>query len=219
MTILPSLLYSDLHQLRQRFAEAVTVSDEVHIDFADGNFVQNLLPHAREVVEIEGEAELEGHLMVQSPNEWVDILLADDRFSRIIVHAESEGDIGNLLQKIKHSDRKAGVALKPETAVSVLDDWVEWIDQVLLLFVDPGFNGSPFQPDVIDKVAEVKRKLPNAEVSADGGMRPDTLPLVFDAGVQRVAVGSYLHGRPLTSGLAELNQLVNRDRVNEAEAV
>jgi ribulose-phosphate 3-epimerase len=204
MKLLPSLLYPDFEELTHRLVESLPVSNEVHIDFADGVFVPNTLPDVAKVKSIQGDAAIEAHLMVQDPASWIEAALDDVRFERIIIHAEAFGDIPSLLKRIRGMGRKAGVALKPSTPVAMLTPWAEWLDQVLILSVDPGFNGAPFQPETVEKIAETVKTYPNIDVSADGGMNLETLPLVAKAGATRAAVGSFLHGRGLAEGMQEL---------------
>src|SRR5690606_911871 len=110
---------------------------------------------------------------------------------------EAKGDIEAMLQRIQAKGRKAGIALKPETPVEAIVQWSKHIDQVLILMVDPGFNGSPFQPEAVGKIGQVRQLLPGVEVSVDGGIRPETLPLVVKAGADRAAIGSFLHDKSL----------------------
>lgn len=208
--MIPSLLYQDAGELHQRFLECVAVTSEAHVDFADGIFVPNRLPSPEVFKDFPGQIALEAHLMVQEPQNWVEQLLEDQRFERIIVHAEADGDLSAMFEKIKKADRMAGVALKPETSIEVLNQWANQIDQVLLLFVDPGFNGSPYQPEVLAKIDQIRNAFGELVISADGGMRPETMVDVVGSGVTRIAVGSYLHGKPLSGGLRELRQVVDQ---------
>lgn len=204
MKLLPSLLYPDFAQFSARFAECVAMGGEVHIDFADGEFVPNRLPSIDKVMSLPGEIELEAHLMVQKPTGWIDSALHDNRFKRLLIQPESEVDIAAVAHRVKQAGRKIGLALEPETSVEQVAPYLGVVDQVLVLLVNPGFNGSPFIPEMLEKIKQLRSQYPHLEIEADGGMNPETLALVQAAGADRATIGSYLHEKPLAEGLAEL---------------
>ena len=204
MKILPALLFPNYNQLIGRYHESISIFDEVHIDFADGDFVDNLLPDVPSISALSGQTSIEAHLMVQKPQSWVEQALQDERFKRIIIHAEAEAEFETLLVEIRQKNRRAGVALNPSTPIEVIDPYVQYLDQVLVLLVEPGFNGSPFIGNAVSKIEEIKKKYPLLTVEADGGMSPKTIPLVQQARADRAAVGSYLHQGNMADRLAEI---------------
>lgn len=206
MKLLASLLYSDFEQFSARFNQCVKLGHEIHIDFADGAFVPNRLPSIDRVKSLPGNIIIEAHFMVQQPRTWVETALEDNRFQTLIIHAEAEVDIADTAALIKQSGRKAGLALKPNTTIEDVASNLDKVDQVLVLHVDPGFNGSPFIPEMINKVRELRQKFPQLEIEADGSMNPDTLPFVKEAGASRAAIGSYLHDKDLETTLTKLKQ-------------
>lgn len=211
MKLLPSLLYPDFDQFSERFAQCVDLGGQVHIDFADGEFVANRLPSIDKVISLHGQIEIEAHFMIQQPTAWVQSALTDNRFKTLIVHAESDFDLEGLSTQVRHSGRKFGLALKPQTSVDQIADSIELIDQVLVLLVDPGFNGSPFIPEMVQKIYEIRQRFPDLIVEADGGMNPETLSLVKAAGAHHAAIGSYLHQKDLKPNLDRLRQLLDSE--------
>lgn len=212
MKLLPSLLYPDFEQFSARFTQCVELGGEVHIDFADGEFVANRLPSIEKVISLPGDIDIEAHLMVQDPARWVESALRDERFRTIIFHAEADVDIAELAITIKQARRRVGLALKPETPIEHLKSVLNLLDQVLVLFVKPGFNGSPFIPDMAQKIVSLRQLYPQLIVEADGGMNPETLHVVKAAGAHKVAIGSYLHNKNLEQGLSELSMHLERGK-------
>ncbi len=210
MKLLPSLLYSDFEQFSARFNQCVELGYETHIDFADGEFVPNRLPSIDRVKTLPGKIVLEAHFMVQQPATWVESALEDDRFQTIIIHAEAEVEIAEIVAQVKQSGRKIGLALKPSTTIEQVATNLDRVDQVLVLLVDPGFNGSPFMPEVLDKIRELHQRYPHLIIEADGGMNPDTLPLAQSAGANRAAIGSFLHDRNLATSLADIQKQLEK---------
>jgi ribulose-phosphate 3-epimerase len=204
MKLLPSLLYSDFEQFSERFRQCVELDEEIHIDFADGEFVANRLPSIDKVIQLPGKAVLEAHFMVQKPEAWVESALQDERFQTLIIHAEADVNISRMATLVRQAGRKIGLAIKPTTTLDQVTAYLPMIDQVLVLMVDPGFNGSPFIPGMVDKIRTLRNDFPQLIVEADGGMNPDTLLEVQAAGANRVAIGSYLHDKNLKNVLREL---------------
>ena len=210
MKLLPSLLYPDFEQFSARFHECIALDGEVHIDFADGDFVANRLPSIDKVVTLPGEIKLEAHFMVQRPAGWVESALKDNRFQTLIIHAEADVDIPVIVGQVKQAGRRIGLALKPTTTIEQVAPYLPMVDQVLVLLVDPGYNGSPFLPEMVDKIQQLRVQYPQLVIEADGGMDPETLPLVQKAGANQAAIGSYLHDKNLSRGLADLQELLER---------
>ena len=211
MKLLPSLLYPDYSQFSERFAECVVLGKSVHVDFADGEFVPNSLPSIEEVVQLPGEVELEAHFMVQRPNDWIGIALQDYRFLTLNIHAEADVDIVPTASMIKKANRRVGLAIKPSTTIQHVEKYLPYVDQVLVLCVDPGFNGSPFIPENVEKIRSLKAQFPGLLVEADGGMNATTLPLVQDAGADQAEIGSYLHGKEIGESLNKLQGILQQD--------
>ena len=204
MKLLPSLLYPDFEQFSARFHECIALDGEVHIDFADGDFVANRLPSIDKVVTLPGEIKLEAHFMVQRPAGWVESALKDNRFQTLIIHAEADVDIPVIVGQVKQAGRRIGLALKSTTTIEQVAPYLPMVDQVLVLLVDPGYNGSPFLPEMVDKIQQLRVQYPQLVIEADGGMNPETVPLAVRAGATKVSVGSYLAEGDLSMKLQEL---------------
>lgn len=209
--IVPTLLCQTVPALQAGLDRWASMVEMVQIDFADGIFVPNTLPTPQDIAQLSTTLEYECHLMVEQPAEWVDQLLQNDRVVSIVVHVESHVSVAVVQERVKQFGRSFGLAIRPETPVSALDDYLDYIDSVLLLAVDPGFNGSPFLPAVVDKVAELRRQW-DGVIEVDGSMNPQTAPLVISAGASRVAVGSFfVTGQP-GQKIAEMQRAIGVSR-------
>lgn len=204
MDIIPTLNYRKVAQMQAIATEYQEKLTEIHIDFADGVFVENTLPDVAQVSQIQTTMRIEAHLMVQEPASWVTKALEDPRIDVIIIHAEAAGDLKAVLQQIRQANRRPGLALKPETPLEAMQEYLGLVDQLLLMTVNPGFNGAPFIPEVLEKVKAARQAYPSMIIECDGGVSPQTIASIAAAGCYRVAVGSYFHRQSLDEGLRQL---------------
>jgi ribulose-phosphate 3-epimerase len=131
------------------------------------------------------------HLMIAPTGAFLEAF-ADAGCDAITVHAEAGPHLDRSLQAIKALGKQAGVALNPSTPESVIEYVLDRLDLVLLMTVNPGFGGQAFIPSVVDKVRRVKAKIGDRpiKISIDGGMTPQTAPLVTGAGAEILVAGS-----------------------------
>lgn len=208
ITIIPTLLCESVDEMKKMARRWVDVVDLVQVDFADGQFVPNQLPGVEALVDLPGKFVFECHLMVQRPADWIDELLELERVATVIIHLESDGDMAELGQQIIAAGKQFGLALRPDTPLSTLTPLLPMVHQVTLLGVDPGFNGHPFQEVVVDRAGQLRAMWPQGKIEVDGGMTPDTAPLVARAGVDMITAGSYLSEGDPRSKLSALRQAV-----------
>jgi ribulose-phosphate 3-epimerase len=204
VTIVPTLLCQTVEELSRGWQRWQGLVPTVQIDFADGEFVSNRLPRPEDLPDLPADLKFECHLMVKQPDQWVIQLLTMAQVETIIVHLESQADMVALAHQIKAAGRRFGLALKPATPLAALQPYLPLADQVLLLGVEPGFNGSPFMPSVIDKVSQLRSIWPAGVIEVDGGISPATIGPVTAAGATQVAVGSALSNDDPQAGLTEL---------------
>lgn len=191
--IVPTINYVSFEDVRQAFLAWEPLVRRVHIDMADGRFVPSKLPGPLQIASIETPLRYECHLMVVRPDQFVDDLIGNPQVDTVIIHAESQTDLGKNVERIKSSGKRVGIALRPESAIEQLAGWLGQADQLLLLGVEPGFNGSPFIPETVERVRQLRQRWPDGIIEVDGGMNLATAPEVVRAGASRLAVGSYLH--------------------------
>jgi len=168
--IIPAILVNDENEFRRQISLAAAFAKLVQIDVLDGTlFPERSFSDAGAIVAMHLSMQFEAHLMVNSPEQKVrDWIKAGA--SRIIIHAEAKGNIGLALERIRHADRLAGVAIDPESDLSVLEDLAPFIDHVQIMGVHPGGQGRAFDPETESRVRAVKTALPHLTVGVDGGV-------------------------------------------------
>lgn len=165
----------------------------IHLDVMDGVFVKekNLSVEFVERMKKETDCLLDVHLMVQNPEKVIDDYIAAGA-DILSVHFEATTDLREILKKIKANGVLAGVAIKPETPVEILDEYLaqNLIDVVLVMSVEPGACGRPFNPSALVKIEKIRRNYPKVDVAIDGGINQDNANLVVQCGANILIVGS-----------------------------
>lgn len=173
----------------------------LHIDVMDGHFVPNITigPPVIKALRPKSQLLFDVHLMIKKP----DLYLREFRAAGadlITVHAETCPHLHRTVQMIKELGAKAGVALNPHTPLNYIEYILEDLDLVLLMTVNPGFGGQAFIPNVLPKISLLREwaKERNTQlfIEVDGGINPDTAPLVVEAGANVLVAGSAVFKHP-----------------------
>ena len=127
--------------------------------------------------------------MVTHPEQWIDDM-ADAGSDIFTFHVEVLGDISKTIDQVKAKGMKVGLALKPGTPTESVVPYLDRLDQVLVMTVEPGFGGQKFQPDMIQKVRHLRSLCPSLHIEVDGGLGPDTIDQVAEAGANMIVAGS-----------------------------
>lgn len=192
----PSILSADFGRLGEQVAEATKAgADYIHIDVMDGHFVPQITVGALVVASIRKwtELPLDVHLMVEAPEPQISQFV-DAGADIITVHFEACPDIHQVVQRVKESGIKAGVALNPGTPIDALMEVLPSLDLVLVLTVNPGFGGQVFIETMLEKIARLRAELDGknlaTELEVDGGINAEVAPRVVRAGARVLAAGS-----------------------------
>lgn len=198
--IAPSILSADFARLGADL-DRIASADLVHFDVMDGNFVPNIsfgLPVLKAVNKYT-DAFLDVHLMIDDPDRYIDDF-ADAGADLISVHLEATGPSGirRALDAMERRSVKKAVALRPITSAKAILPYIEELDMVLVMTVEPGFGGQSFMESQLDTIREVRALLdkynPDCELEVDGGINPTTAKLVVDAGANVLVAGSAVFG-------------------------
>lgn len=195
LKIAPSILNANFKELEKELKSVNNIA-YWHIDIMDGNFVPNISfgPEITKHVSDIAKVNLDIHLMVLNPLDWIDDFSFDNT-EYITVHYESN-DFVKALKKIRENKIKTGISIKPKTQVEELIPYLEDIDLVLVMSVQPGFGGQSFMDSSLDKIAWLRdyRTKHNLDyvIEVDGGINDKTAKLVKEAGVDIVVAGSYI---------------------------
>ncbi len=199
--VLPSMLSANFAELAKELADIEQCgADMLHIDVMDGHFVPNLTFGAPIVKAIRPYTTLpfDVHFMVTNPETYIDEY-ADIGVEYFTFHVEAAPHAHRLIQQIKSSGMKAGVALNPSTPVGMLENIINDLDMVLIMSVNPGYGGQSFIPRTIDKIKQVSSLLKlmdntHVVIEVDGGINTTTCEAVKRAGAELLVAGSAVFG-------------------------
>lgn len=212
----PSILSADFANL-ERDIKIITDAGAtyVHVDVMDGHFVPNLTIGAGVTSAIRKgtSAIIDAHLMISNPDQYIEDFIKA-KADIITIHFESNGDTLEQIKKIKASGIRAAVAIKPNTPVTVLDEYLELLDMVLVMTVEPGFGGQSFMNDMVSKIEYLrdikKEKGYTFDIQVDGGIKHDNVHIVLDAGANIIVAGSAIFNNDTVGSVKSMLELLDR---------
>lgn len=208
--IAPSLLSSDYARLGEEIKEIEAFgADMIHIDVMDGHFVPNITIGAPVIKSLRKVSPIpfDVHLMISNPCAFIDDFL-DAGADIITVHFECSDNCAFLykaIEKIKARGKRVGISLKPHTSPEAIFPFLDIIDMVLVMTVEPGFGGQDFISDMLPKIAKIREKNQSIDIQVDGGINNKTAALAKNSGANVLVAGSYIFGA--TDRRAAINSL------------
>jgi ribulose-phosphate 3-epimerase len=193
--IAPSILSADFSKLAEEILEVEKGGcDCIHVDVMDGHFVPNLTigPTVVKWMRKVTRLPMDVHLMIDAPIRYIeDFRKAGSDW--ITVHIEACDDVDTIIEQIKKLGAKAGLSLRPKTDLKEIEPYLDQIDLVLVMTVEPGFGGQSFMPDMVKKVERLRPKFKGL-ISVDGGITPETAKVVVKAGADILVAGTSVFG-------------------------
>lgn len=194
--ISPSLLSADFVNLERDIKKVESAgADWLHIDVMDGHFVPNITIGVPVVKSIKNVAKipLDVHLMIENPENYVEAF-AQAGADIITFHYEAVKDVSGIIKKIKSLGVKAGLSIKPKTSEKEIFKYLNELDLVLVMTVEPGFGGQGFIHDCAQKIAEIKQNSPDKLIiQVDGGINNVTGHICTSLGANSLVAGNYIY--------------------------
>ena len=200
--ISPSLLAADFSNLTIPLNQCeLGGASMIHIDVMDGNFVPNITmgPVIINGIRKATNLLLDVHLMINKPENFISefINVGSDL---ITFHVEATKNPLNLIKQIKDEGLKCGITLKPSSDISLIENYIENVDLILIMTVEPGFGGQKFIPDMLDRIYRLKdmtnKLISKPDISVDGDVKLSNAKKIIDAGADILVAGTGIFGTP-----------------------
>ena len=194
--ISPSILSADFSQLGKEIRKLEDAgADMIHVDVMDGHFVPNLTigPPVIKALKKNSSIPFDVHLMISPVHKYIESY-AKAGADVITIHPETTDNLENSINKIKELKKKVGVSLNPETKIEIIEKYLNKLDLILVMSVNPGFGGQKFMPQVLEKVEKLdkirKKKELNFDIEIDGGIDFENSKLAIKSGANILVSGT-----------------------------
>jgi len=193
--VVPAILTGDPKALDTMVRQAESFTTYIQFDIMDGQFVPSQSITSEHLAALHMKLSWEVHLMVQRPEDYLESFRKAGA-QKVVFHYEATSSPEEVIFQARKLSLGVGLAVNPETPVSVIYPLVSKVDSVLFLTVNPGFYGSPFIPEVLDKAVELRSVQPNLEIGVDGGIKEGNIAQIAQIGIDVIYVGSAVFLQP-----------------------
>lgn len=190
--IAPSILAADFDNLEKEIRSVEEAgADYIHIDVMDGEFVNNKT-QGIDMIEIANETTnlpLDTHLMVENPEDWIDDFLESDTVT-FHIEATDEEHANSIIEKLHEHEIRVGIAIKPDTSIEEVLPYVDKVDMILVMTVEPGFGGQKLIPECLEKVKQLREISKEIDIEVDGGINLENIEEAKKAGANIIVAGT-----------------------------
>ncbi len=191
----PAILTDDPKALETMVRQTETFTSYAQFDIMDGQFVPSRSVTCEHIAGLTTKLNWEAHLMVLHPETYLEDFQRAGA-QKIVFHYEATSSPREIISLVRNLGMRVGLAVNPETTIAAITPLVNDVDGVLFLSVNPGFYGSKFIPEVLDKIAAFRSAQPNLEIGIDGGIKEGNITQIARSGVDVIYVGSAIFLQP-----------------------